>query len=102
MSLLAEANVPASRVNLKVQLLDDQQVLANDYVSHFSHPVVGDVTVVSPPVKFSETKLEIRATSPTLGQHSKEILEEAGLPKDLIKKLLSTGKIVSTYNTINN
>jgi len=98
MPLLAEANVPASRVNLKPQLLEDQQVLANAYVTEFSHPTVGDVTVVSPPVNFSETRLEVRQPSPLLGQHSTEILIEAGLSGDLIEKLISSGKIVSSVD----
>ncbi len=91
--LLLAADVPASRVNLKVQLLEDEQVLANHYLSKMTHPVLGDVTVVSPPVKFSETELEIRTPSPTLGQHTVEILRESGLPDNTIESLVSNGKI---------
>jgi crotonobetainyl-CoA:carnitine CoA-transferase CaiB-like acyl-CoA transferase len=94
MPLLSEANVPASHVNLKAQLLEDEQVLANGYVSQFKHPIVGEVTVVSPPVNFSETKLEILTPSPVLGQHTADILSEAGLPHKTIEELISKGKIV--------
>ncbi len=96
MPLLLAADVPASRVNLKAQLLDNEQVLANHYLSQMSHPVVGDITVVSPPVQFSKTSLEIRMPSPTLGQHSIEILEETGIPKDVIESLAQNGKIKNT------
>ena len=93
MPLLLAADVPASRVNLKAQLLENEQVLANHYLSQMSHPVVGDVTVVSPPVQFSKTTLEIRTPSPTLGQHTIEVLREAGIPDGTIESLASEGKI---------
>jgi len=54
---------------------------------------VGDVTVVSPPVQFSKTTLEIRTPSPTLGQHTVEVLREAGIPDGTIESLASEGKI---------
>ena len=92
---LAEAKVPASPVNHKVQLLEDPQVLANEYLSHFTHPVVGDVTVVSPPVKLSKTALKVREPSPTLGQHTVEVLSRAGLTEQVIRALIKTGKIVA-------
>ena len=93
MPLLLAADVPASRVNLKAQLLENEQVLANHYLSQMSHPVVGDVTVVSPPVQFSKTTLEIRTPSPTLGQHTVEVLREAGIPDGTIESLAGEGKI---------
>ena len=93
--LLLKADVPASRVNLKAQLLEDEQVRANQYTSQFTHPDLGEVTVVSPPVKFSETSLEVRTSSPTLGQHSTEILQEAGVSSDVIETLIAKGKITT-------
>jgi len=90
---LTEANVPASQVNHKVQMLEDEQVLANDYISQFTHPNLGEVKVVSPPVKFSDTALEVRHSSPTLGEHSRAILQEAGLNDEFIEELIKEGKV---------
>ena len=72
------ASVPAGPVLLKDQVLDDEQVRANDYVVRLEHEQVGGMTVVAPPVKFSATPLDSAAPSPVLGRHTREVLAQAG------------------------
>ena len=88
-----ESGVPVSQLNLKPQVLDDPQSWDNGYLSRIEHPQLGGMTVVSPPVQFSETPLTIRAPSPALGQHSTDILIEAGLDKDEIDSLVTSGLV---------
>ena len=40
--------------------------------------VGGNLSLIGPPVKFSDTKTSIRQAPPLLGQHSEEILKEIG------------------------
>ena len=40
------------------------------------------------PVRFSETETEIKRLQPKLGEHSREILEEAGLAPAAIDELI--------------
>jgi crotonobetainyl-CoA:carnitine CoA-transferase CaiB-like acyl-CoA transferase len=43
------------------------------------------------PSEWSETKPEYRRPTPRLGEHTREVLGEAGLSKDQITSLLESG-----------
>jgi crotonobetainyl-CoA:carnitine CoA-transferase CaiB-like acyl-CoA transferase len=43
------------------------------------------------PVRYSETPTEIRRLAPNLGEHSIEVLKEAGYSQDAIDALLKNG-----------
>jgi formyl-CoA transferase len=90
---LAAAGIPVGPMRLREQLIDDEQVLANGFVTRFEHELVGGVTVVAPPVGFSTTPLAAERPSPTLGQHTAAILGEAGLSEDQIEVLSAQGAI---------
>ncbi len=60
------------------EVLEDPQVLANDYVVDLQHPNFGTVKVPGIPHKFSETPAGSREAAPELGQHTEEILLEIG------------------------
>jgi formyl-CoA transferase len=47
--------------------------------------------MTAPPVNFADTPAEIRRMAPTLGQHSAEILREAGLSDAEIAAMAETG-----------
>jgi crotonobetainyl-CoA:carnitine CoA-transferase CaiB-like acyl-CoA transferase len=84
---LAAAGIPGGPMRLREQLIDDEQVLANNFVTRLEHDLVGGFTVVAPPVGFSDTPLSAARPSPVLGQHTAAILAEAGLDKRQIEAL---------------
>lgn len=88
-------SVPAGPVLLKDQVLDDDQVAANDYLVRLEHEQVGGMTVVAPPVKFSATPLAVTSASPVLGRHTREVLAEAGLDEAAIDGLIERGVAVA-------
>lgn len=92
------ASVPAGPVLLKDQVLDDEQVRANDYVVRLEHEQVGGMTVVAPPVKFSATPLDSAAPSPVLGRHTREVLAQAGLDAEAIEAMVARGAVVALPN----
>ena len=94
LAIFDEADLPAGPVNLKDQVLDDEQAWANGYLTRLEHDTVGGMTVVAPPVKFSETPLSVRWASPTLGRHTRAILREAGRSEAEIDALVADGAIV--------
>lgn len=94
LTIFDEADLPAGPVHLKDQVLDDEQAWANDYLTRIEHESVGGMTVVAPPVKFSETPLSIRWASPTLGKHTRAILGDAGLSASAIDALVEAGAVV--------
>jgi crotonobetainyl-CoA:carnitine CoA-transferase CaiB-like acyl-CoA transferase len=42
---------------------------------------------VRPPVKFSATPASVRSDAPRLGEHTEDVLREAGLDRDEIAEL---------------
>ncbi len=58
------------------EVLGDPQVLANDYVVNFEHPVAGTVKVIGYPIRFSQTPAQVVREAPEFGQHTEEVLSE--------------------------
>lgn len=57
-------------------LVDDEQVRANEYLTSFDHPDLGPTRYLVGPVTLSRTPPTIRTAAPMLGQHTEEILEQ--------------------------
>lgn len=74
-------------------VLQDPQVLANDYVVEFDHPTAGRVKMIGYPIRFSQTPMRIQREAPEFGQHTEEVLMEHGYSWDEISQLRSDGVI---------
>lgn len=85
--------VPCAPVNSVADALCDPQTLARDMVVHVKHPLFGDLKEVGSPVHFAGKRMDHEA-GPSLGQHTDQILEEAGLSRQEISKLRSGGIVV--------
>jgi len=68
------------------QVAADPGVRANGYVTSVEGPA-GPVTVVAPPVRFSDAPADPGGVAPELGQHTEEILVEFGYSWDDITAL---------------
>ena len=74
--LFKENGVIFAPINTTLEVTQDPQVLANDYITEFDHPVFGPTKTVGFPITLSETPLSIRREAPEFGQHTEEILTE--------------------------
>jgi crotonobetainyl-CoA:carnitine CoA-transferase CaiB-like acyl-CoA transferase len=74
--LLEEAGAPAAPVNFPEDLPDDPQ--ASLHYSDLVHPVTGPQRQVSPAVEMSKSPTRAAGPSPSIGQHTQEILTELG------------------------
>ena len=75
-----EAGIPAGRVYDYRQVVDDAQIRHNAMVLEFDHPTAGTVMTQGVPFWLDGEKNPDPAPSPTLGQHTREVLIELGCP----------------------
>ncbi len=88
---LAEAGVPASRVLLPFELLDDPQVAANDMLYDLEHPEIGPIRLLAPPVALDRDGFrQLEATKP-FASETREILSELGFDAAQIGELVESG-----------
>jgi CoA:oxalate CoA-transferase len=88
--------VPVAEYHTPEQMPDSEQAWKNDYLVRLEHETLGGMTVVGPPVKFSETPLEVGDASPVLGKHSRELLTQTGMAAEAIDRLIEFGAVISS------
>lgn len=71
----------------------DPQVWANGYLVEVEHPQWGKQAVIGSPIRLSETPATPGAVTPEVGQHTEEILLEAGYTWDEIAALRAQGAV---------
>ena len=89
--LLKNSNVPHGPVNTLEDLFVDPQLVATGYWKEVEHPSEGKLRMPDIPPRFSKTKPEITRLQPRLGEHSVEVLEEAGYTAGEIDAMLKSG-----------
>ncbi len=83
-----------SPINTVPEFCTDPQVLENDYVVNFEHPVLGPIKMGGLLTQLSKTPGAIRTAAPALGQHTEEVLTETlGYSWDQIAELKEEGVI---------
>lgn len=88
------AGIPMGAINRIDTVVDHPQVRAREAMVKVDHPRAGPVEMVGMPVRLSETPGSIRRASPSLGEHSGEILKEVlGLSEARVADLLARGII---------
>ena len=73
------------------ELLDDEQVRANDMVVELEHALAGPLKMAGPILRMSGTPLAATAASPALGQHTDEVLAELGYTAQEVERFRELG-----------
>ena len=87
--VLDAANIPVMVVNTKEMLLENEQLQASGFWRIEDHPTEGRLRMTDPPIRFSKTPSTVRRMAPRLGEHSAEILAEAGYTTGEIEALFA-------------
>ena len=94
LKVIEEADCPGGPVNNYDTLFSDPEVVANESVTVYEHPVAGTVRSVNPGMRFSETPARLWKIPPRLGEHTEEILREAGITREQIEEMRK-GKVIN-------
>jgi crotonobetainyl-CoA:carnitine CoA-transferase CaiB-like acyl-CoA transferase len=95
LAILDRAGVPAGPVRFTEELLEDPQALANDYITTLDHPFVGPLRMAGPMIQMSDTPLVVQGPSPTLSEHTDDVLRELGYEASEISALREQGVLGS-------
>ena len=79
------------RVKTYDEVVTDETNLINGYVVEVEHPEYGSITVVGNPIQMSATPTKPAVVAPSLGQHTEEVLLEAGFSWEEIEHLRAEG-----------
>lgn len=92
LEILTDAKLPAGPVYSMEEIFSDPQVLQRQMLVKIQHPKAGEISQIGIPMKFSDTRPEIRSPPPVLGEHTAEILSKMlGYDKQRIAELREKG-----------
>ena len=97
MAVFDAAGVPAGPVHSLGEALEHPQTRARGMVVDLVHPEAGPTRAIGTPVHLSRTPAQITRPAPRLGEHTREVLHEAGYTDSDIDDLVASG-IVGSCN----
>ncbi len=88
---LHAADVLTAPINEVEDVVTDPQILHNEMIVSIDHPTLGKIDVTGVPIRFYGTPAAIRKHPPLLGEHTRELLQEAGYSQEGIEQLIAKG-----------
>lgn len=93
--LLLAIDVPHTAFAKLTEVQDQPHLKAVGMFPELDHPTEGRIRQARPPARFSESPAAVRRLAPTLGQHSREVLREAGYTEAEIAALVEARAVVA-------
>ncbi len=76
-------------------LVNDPQIAHNKTFIEYDHPTEGHIKAPGFPMRFSKTPATVERGAPLVGEHTAEVLRQAGFSDERIATLAQSGAIVS-------
>lgn len=93
---LQAEGVPSAPLLDRMELLDNEQILANGSIQRINIDGFGEVRQARPAARFSKTPTKLSRPAPKLGEHTHEVLSDIGINDTERKNLLNKKIIVSS------
>jgi formyl-CoA transferase len=93
LTVLEANDIPCGPINDYAQVFANPQVAARDMVVEGDHPVLGHTRTLGSPIKLSATPTNPTRRAPLLGEHTTEVLTEAGFSEAEISRLRQLGAV---------
>jgi crotonobetainyl-CoA:carnitine CoA-transferase CaiB-like acyl-CoA transferase len=94
LDILGEAGVPVGPVASIGEMLEHPQTLAREMVVEVEHARLGPVRSLGSPVKLSANPGAPRRGAPLLGEHTREVLVDAGWSEEEVAALAASGSVM--------
>ena len=94
-TLLLRLDVPHTSFTKLTEVHEQEHLKAVGMFPEIDHPTEGKLRQARPPARFSASPASIRRPAPTLGQHTREILQEAGFGPEDVERLLQQKAVVA-------
>ncbi|UZF91774.1 CaiB/BaiF CoA transferase family protein [Bosea sp. NBC_00550] len=91
--LLGEADIPHARMHTLDSLLSDPHLVEVGFFPTSEHPSEGPVRTMRVASQWSASQPEPEKPAPRLGEHSREVLAEAGYSAEEVRRLVAAGVV---------
>jgi crotonobetainyl-CoA:carnitine CoA-transferase CaiB-like acyl-CoA transferase len=91
---LEKADIPVQRMNSLTDIVEDPHLAAIGYFRTVQHPSEGSIRSMAVPSEWSESAPEYRRHAPRLGEHTREVLREAGYKEEEIGRMIAGGAAI--------
>lgn len=89
-----KADIPVTPLHTLDSVVDDPHLVATGFFKSFEHPTEGLLKQTGVPSTWSSTQPSIRQAAPALGEHTLEILRQAGIGESEIARLIAAGVVI--------
>ena len=78
LDIFAKYDLPVAPVHRLSELVDDPQIVQNNYIVDFDHPKLGKIKIPGYPIHFSKSHAGTKSAAPELGEHTEAVLRDVG------------------------
>ncbi|MBP38854.1 MAG: hypothetical protein CL726_06010 [Chloroflexi bacterium] len=89
---LRSHDIPCEPIRYVEEMIDDEQVLTNNYVVEVDHHTGHKIRTSGPILQFGSGMPELKS-SPSLGQHTDQVLSDIGFSSEQITELRDEGSV---------
>lgn len=92
---LDKADIPSMPVKSLEDVLDDPHLAEIGLFASMQHSTEGTLRMVRPPVRFGGAPAAALRPAPHLGEHSRDVLLEAGFAEESVAELIQEGIVIA-------